>query len=162
MRTLLNECRTRAIPTFITRVSYANESGAEGGRFFEKVPSLRCFVAGNPLGEYVEGLQPVLGTDVEILKHFPSGFFRTSLHDELQERSVDTVLIGGFSTSGCVRATALDALQHGYVPLVVEDAAADRDEHVQHANLADIAAKCGEVIALSEALIYLESVAVQG
>lgn len=142
------------IPIYLTRVLYDDESGTLGGLFFRKVPALRCFVAGNPLADFVDGLEPRAGESV-VTKHYPSAFAGTSLAAALRAQGVDTLVIGGWSTSGCIRATALDALQGGFVPLVVREAVGDRHQEPHESNLRDIAAKVGEVVGLEQALAYL-------
>lgn len=138
------------IPVVLTNVEYGPQ-GAEGGQFFRKVPALRNFFKGSPLGAFAAGMEPGAG-DVVLTKHYPSAFFGTSLAPMLFAQGVDTAIICGYSTSGCVRATALDALCHGFVPLVVSDASADRDARPHEANLFDIQAKIGNVIDTAAAL----------
>ncbi|CAM3224503.1 isochorismatase family protein [Nocardioides dubius] len=149
------------VPIYLTRVLYDDADGALGGLFFRKVPALRCFVTGNPLAEFVDGLEPRAGESV-ITKHYPSAFAGTSLAASLAARGVDTLLIAGWSTSGCIRATALDALQSGFVPLVVRDAVGDRHDEPHQSNLRDIAAKIGEVVGLAQATDYLRQIGVDG
>ncbi|WP_328393721.1 isochorismatase family protein [Nocardia sp. NBC_00416] len=144
------------IPIYLTRVRYDHADDALGGLFFRKVPSLMCFVAGNPLAEFVDGFAPRRGETV-VTKHYPSAFAGTSLAASLTARGIDTVLIAGLSTSGCVRATALDALQNGFVPIVVRDCVGDRHRDAHASNLRDIAAKVGEVYSLAQASDYLNS-----
>ncbi len=153
MSALLGAARAASVPVFWTRVSF-DASGRDGGLFFRKVPALRCFLPGDPLGTWSEGLEPAAG-EVVVTKQYPSAFFGTSLGAALTALGVDTVVLGGFSTSGCVRASALDALQHGFVPLVVRDAVGDRQPSVHEGNLFDIQAKCGEVVSLIDATHYL-------
>lgn len=152
------ELRSRAaasnIPVYLTRVLYDDDSGLQGGLFFAKVPALRCFVAGNPLAEFITGFEPAPGETV-VTKHYPSAFAGTSLAASLTARQIDTVVIIGLSTSGCIRATALDALQNGFVPVVVRDAVGDRHPDPHESNLRDIAAKCGEVVSAVFARRYL-------
>ncbi|WP_288049644.1 isochorismatase family protein, partial [Nocardia sp.] len=112
------------------------------------------FCEGSPFADFIEGLAPN-ANEFRVTKSYPSAFFGTTLHSYLTAQRVDTALIAGLSTSGCVRATALDALQHGFVPIVVEDAVGDRDRRVHKANLFDIAHKIGEVWALDRAVEYL-------
>ena len=81
-----------------------------------------------------------------IRKHYASAFFGTALASDLATRRVDTAVIAGFSTSGCVRATALDALQHGYAPFVVRDGCADRHPAPHEPSLFDLQAKYAEVV----------------
>lgn len=153
MVALREAARRAGIPVYQTEVRYDAE-GTLGGLFFRKVPALRCFVEGNPLGEWAEGLEPGLSETV-VTKHYPSAFAGTSLAASLAARHVDTVLIGGWSTSGCIRATALDALQAGFVPVVVREAVGDRHPDPHEANLRDIAAKVGEVRSLAQCVDYL-------
>ncbi len=88
-------------------------------------------------------------------KQYASAFFGTGLAEALRALAVDTVLIAGVSTSGCVRATAVDACQHGFVPLVVREAVGDRHPAPHEANLFDLQAKYAEVVSLAEAANYL-------
>jgi maleamate amidohydrolase len=88
-------------------------------------------------------------------KQYPSAFFGTGLDEVLHATSIDTLLITGYSTSGCVRASALDAMQYGFVPLVVREACADRHSAPHEANLFDLQAKYAEVISEAEALAVI-------
>ena len=117
----------------------------------EKVPALRCFVKGSPLGDFADGIAPRADETV-IVKQYASAFFGTSLASTLTARGVDTVVVTGFSTSGCVRATTLDALQHGFSPFVVREACGERDARPQESNLFDLQAKYAEVIDEKRAL----------
>ena len=136
-----------------TNVEYQAD-GIDGGHFFRKDPALNAFVKGSPLGAFPATLQPG-PRDVVVTKQYASAFFGTSLASTLHAQGVDTVLITGFSTSGCVRATALDALQHGFIPLVVRDACADRHAAPHEANLFDLQAKYAEVIGEQDAVALL-------
>lgn len=136
-----------------TNVEY-QAGGVDGGYFFRKVPALKAFVKGSPMGAFPATLQPG-PSDLVVTKQYASAFFGTSLASTLHSLGVDTVLITGFSTSGCVRATALDALQHGFIPLVVRDACADRHAAPHEANLFDLQAKYAEVIGEQEAVALL-------
>ena len=155
MRELAGEARRLGIPVLITRVLH--EFPGDGGLFARKVPASSAFRAGNPMGDWIDGLEPT-ATDVVVTKQYPSAFFGTSLAAALTARGVDTVVIAGLSTSGCIRATTLDALQHGFVPLVVREAVGDRNAEIHESNLRDIDAKAGDVIALADALDYLTTV----
>jgi maleamate amidohydrolase len=134
MRSLLASARTAGVPVVITRVAIAAD-GSDAGVFFRKVPGLRAFGPGSPFA-----------------------YFGTDLAARLHALEVDTVLIGGFSTSGCVRASTLDTLQHGFTPFVVTDACGDRDASVQAANLFDMGQKMAELWDLGTAQAYLERV----
>ena len=88
-------------------------------------------------------------------KQYASAFFGTSLAATLHAMGVDTLLITGYSTSGCVRASALDALQHGFIPMVVREACADRHPGPHDANLFDLQAKYAEVVSETDAIAVL-------
>lgn len=105
----------------------------------------------SPLGDFPPALQPD-PHDLVISKQYPSAFFGTTFASTLCCSGIDTLVITGYSTSGCVRATVLDAMQHGFVPMVVRDACADRHPAPHEANLFDMQAKYAEVISESEAL----------
>ncbi len=153
---LLEAARRAGIPVVHTTVQY-QPGGRDGGVFFRKVPALKCFEAGaHPeLAAFAAGLEPVAGETV-ITKQYASAFFGTTLASTLTALGVDTLLIAGVSTSGCVRASAVDACQHGFIPLVVREAVADRHPAPHEANLFDLQAKYAEVVGLQMALEYLE------
>lgn len=154
--TLLRAARDVRIPIVHTNVVY-QPGGRDGGVFFRKVPALRCFEAGaHPeLAAFAEGLEPLSGETV-ISKQYASAFFATSLASTLTALGVDTVLIAGLSTSGCVRASAVDCCQHGFVPIVVREAVGDRAPGPHEANLFDLQAKYAEVASLGDVLAYLK------
>lgn len=152
-RRLAEAARGAGVPVVFTCVQYRPD-GSDGGVFWRKAPVLKAFVEGSPLGTFPEGLAPLPGERV-VTKQYPSAFFATGLAEALHADGIDTLLITGYSTSGCVRASALDAMQHGFVPLVVREACADRHEAPHEANLFDLQAKYAEVIAEAEALAYL-------
>lgn len=154
-KVLLGAAREKGIPVVFTRVEYL-PGGADGGYYYKKIPSLKHLQKGSPLTEFAEGLKPREG-EVVITKQYPSGFFNTNLDTTLKGLGVDTVLITGLSTSGCVRATALDALQNGFIPVVVSDACGDRSPEVQKANLFDMEIKCSDVETSQTVLDYLAS-----
>jgi len=157
-RELLLAARAAGIPVLHTNVQY-QPGGRDGGVFFRKVPALKSFEAGaHPeLAAFAAGLEPAPGETV-ITKQYASAFFGTSLASTLTSLGIDTVLIAGVSTSGCVRASTLDACQHGFIPLVVRDAVGDRHAAPHEANLFDLQAKYAEVISLRHAKEYLEKV----
>lgn len=152
---LLAAARAAGIPVFFTNVVY-QAGGADGGLFYKKIPSLRVFLEGSPLGAFPPSLQPVDGERV-ISKQFASAFFGTSLAETLSDEGIDTLLITGLSTSGCVRATALDALQSGFAPFVVRDACGDRHSAPHEANLFDLQAKYAEVVSEREACALISA-----
>ncbi|TRW15158.1 isochorismatase family protein [Glacieibacterium frigidum] len=141
---LVAAARAAAVPVLFTRVVYT-AGGRDGGLFYRKLPVLSVFDAGSPLGDFPPSLRPG-PDDVVVTKQYASSFFGTALASTLRGLGIDTLLVTGFSTSGCVRATALDALQHGFAPFVVRDACADRHSAPHEANLFDLQAKYAEVI----------------
>jgi nicotinamidase-related amidase len=154
-KTLLGAARKARIPVIHTNVVY-QPGGRDGGVFFRKLPALSCFERGlHPeLAAFGEGLEPAEGETI-ISKQYASAFFATSLASTLTSLDVDTLLIAGVSTSGCVRATAVDACQYGFIPLVVREAVGDRHPAPHEANLFDLQAKYAEVISLETAQKYL-------
>lgn len=149
MRAMRQAANAAGIPVIITRVEH-DAAGLNGGVFVKKVPALRWFAPDSPFSGYIEGLAPA-GGDIEIVKQYPSAFAHTSLQAMLTSMRVDTLIITGLSTSGCIRATATDAMQNGFIPIVVADAVGDRLSGPHDANLFDIQAKIGEVVSGSEA-----------
>lgn len=145
--------RAAGIPIVFTNVEY-QPGGADGGVFYRKVPALKVFEQGSPLGAFPPALSPQ-DSDLVITKRYASAFFATHLAATLTALGVDTVLICGTSTSGCIRATALDACQHGFLPFVVRDACGDRHHAPHEANLFDLQAKYAEVVSEHEALALL-------
>jgi nicotinamidase-related amidase len=154
---LLAMCRRAAIPVVHTNVVY-QPGGRDGGVFFRKVPALQCFAAGArpDLAAFADGLEPV-GGETLISKQYASAFFGTSLASTLTALGIDTVLIAGLSTSGCVRASAVDCCQHGFIPVVVREAVGDRAPGPHEANLFDLQAKYAEVATLATVSDYLSS-----
>jgi maleamate amidohydrolase len=146
--------RAAGIPVIYTNVVY-HEDGADGGVFFRKAPVLKNFIAGNPMGNWPSDLQPADG-ELVISKQYPSAFFGTSLAATLQDMDIDTLIITGVTTSGCIRATCVDTMSHGFIPIVVADACGDRHEAPHEANLFDMNAKYADVVDEAEAIEYLK------
>ncbi|MEM7501724.1 MAG: isochorismatase family protein [Pseudomonadota bacterium] len=150
----VREAARRAdIPVVYTHVVYQPD-GLDGGVFFRKAPVLKNFVAGNPMGDWPEGLSPA-GGELVVSKQYPSAFFGTSLASTLHHQGIDTLLITGLTTSGCIRATCVDAMCNGFAPIVVADACGDRHDGPHEANLFDMNAKYADVVSESDALEYL-------
>ncbi|HEU4531019.1 MAG TPA: isochorismatase family protein [Steroidobacteraceae bacterium] len=152
---LLAIARAAGIPIVHTNVAY-EPGGRDGGVFFRKVPALKCFESGlHPeLAAFAPGLEPRAGETL-ITKQYASAFFATSLASTLTASGIDTVLLAGMSTSGCIRASTVDACQSGFIPLVVREAVADRAPGPHEANLFDLQAKYAEVVSLEEVRGYL-------
>ena len=150
---LADAARAAGVPVIFTEVKYA-PGGADGGAFYAKVPALACFEAGRESQRLAEGLE-VKGDDLLITKQYPSAFFATALASELRWRGVDTLLLAGVTTSGCVRASCVDSISHGFVTVVVSDAVGDRDPGPHEANLFDMGAKYADLCTADEAKAYL-------
>jgi maleamate amidohydrolase len=150
---VLGAARQAAVPVLFTRVEY-DRDGISGGLFVRKIPALRRLVAGDPLGEIMPEVAPG-DREIVVVKQYASAFFGTSLAATLRTLGVDTLIITGVSTSGCVRATAVDALQLGFVPLVVRQAVGDRDPRPHEAALFDLQAKYAEVVDEDAVLAWL-------
>jgi maleamate amidohydrolase len=107
------------------------------------------------MGNWPAGLQPA-DDELVITKQYPSAFFGTSLASTLKGMGVDTLIITGVTTSGCIRATCVDAMSNGFIPIVVADACGDRHEAPHEANLFDMNAKYADVVGETEAIEYLQ------
>lgn len=150
---LLAAARVAGVPVIHTRVEY-HSSGADGGWFVRKVPALRKMIAGEPLAQIDPKVAP-LPDEVVLVKQYPSPFFGTPLAPMLVALGVDTLILAGCSTSGCVRAGALDGVQHGYRVIVPRECVGDRHDAPHDANLFDINAKYGDVVARDEVVAWL-------
>lgn len=157
---VVDAAREAGVPVLFTQV-VLQPGLADAGWFAKKVPSLKVFEVGNPLGEFpADGPAPLPG-EIVVTKQYASGFFGTSLASTLRALDIDTPYVFGFSTSGCVRATALDALQHGFRPQVIADASGDREEATHDQNLFDLNAKYADVVSEAEVLSRFEALAAQ-
>ena len=154
---LLKAARAAGVPVIHTKVMY-HPSGTDGGWFVRKVPALRKLVPGEPLAEIDPKVAP-LAEEVVITKQYPSPFFGTPLAPMLATLGVDTLILAGCSTSGCVRAGALDGVQHGYRVIVPRECVGDRHDGPHDANLFDINAKYGDVVGRDEVIQYLANLA---
>ena len=145
-----------ATPVIFTTIAYAADM-RDAGLWAAKVPWLAACRAGSPLVGIDPRLAPRDGETV-LAKKYPSAFFGTRLHEMLQTRGVDTLIVTGCTTSVCVRATVLDAMQHGYRTRVVRQAVGDFEPAIHALHLADIGARYGDIVELPETLAYLQSV----
>ena len=152
---VLAEFRSRALPVFFTTVAYEPHL-RDGGIFVEKVPALAILTKGARWVEVDERIRPRPAERV-IVKKYASAFFDTRLDLELRGLGVDTVIMAGCTTSGCIRASAVDSMQYGFRTLVIRDAVGDRARQPHEVNLFDIDAKYGDVVPSGEVLRYLGS-----
>ena len=153
---LLVPAREQGIPVCFTTVAYL-PGGRDGGTFVEKVPALRELLMDDQAAtEIDQRIAPVDG-EIVLIKKYPSAFFHTHLVSLLIADRIDTVIVTGCSTSGCIRATAVDAVSYGYRVAVPAEAVSDRWPAPHEANLFDIDAKYGDVVAVSEVVDYLRA-----
>lgn len=145
--------RAARVPVILTNVVY-HPMALDGGRFFEKSKPLRYFLSGNPMGAWPEGLTPE-ADELVISKQYPSAFFGTSLAATLTAGGIDSVILTGLTTSGCIRATCVDAMSHGFRTSVVAEACGDRHAAPHDANLFDMNAKYADVVHEADVIAFL-------
>ncbi|KAF1913151.1 N-carbamoylsarcosine amidase [Ampelomyces quisqualis] len=158
IRKLVDAAREGKVPLIWTRVEYTEPDMSDAGVFYCKAPLLKVFQKGNETGleSWVPALKPREG-ELVIPKRYPSAFFATDLNTRLQLKGIDTLVICGVSTSGCVRATTLDTMCYGYRPMVVSEACGDRSPAVHDANIFDMNAKMADVVPENEAIEKLKA-----
>jgi len=158
IRRLLEAARRAELPVVYTTVSYGEGDRVTAKAFIDKVPVLLTLEAGSRWVEIDDRIAP--RPDEPVLnKLFASAFFGTALGSMLASHGCDSVIVTGASTSGCVRATVVDALQYGYRPVVPREAVGDRNPAAHDAALYDIDLKYGDVVSLEECLGALEELA---
>jgi len=155
---LLAVVRAARLPVVYTTVGYDEAAREKARVFIDKVPALLTLESGSRWVEIDPRLAPQPGEAV-LTKLFASAFYGTPLASLLMAQQCDGVVVTGASTSGCVRATAVDALQHGYRVVVPREAVGDRKPSAHEANLYDIDAKYGDVLPLDAVLEHLEQFA---
>ena len=158
IRRLLSESRRADIPVVYTTVSYSEGDKRTAAAFIDKIPALLTLEAGSRWVEIDPRIAPVDGEPV-LNKLFASAFFGTALSSFLAANGCDSLIVTGASTSGCVRATVVDAIQHGFRPIVPREAVGDRNPEAHEANLYDIDAKYGDVVPVDEVVAHLEEIA---
>jgi maleamate amidohydrolase len=158
IRRLLDEARRADIPVVYTTVSYSEGDKRTAATFIDKVPALLTLQAGSRWVEIDPRIAPRADEPV-LNKLFASAFFGTPLASLLASAGCDSLIVTGASTSGCVRATVVDALQHGYRPIVPREAVGDRNPDAHQANLYDIDAKYGDVVSIDDVVAHLEELA---
>lgn len=155
---LLAAARSVEIPVIHTNIRYHPPHFADGGMWVQKAPVMKSMVEGNPQAAFCESVTP-LPEELVISKQYASAFFGTALASLLHTQGIDTLLLAGCSTSGCIRASAVDAVQHGFRTIVVRECVGDRHPAPHEANLFDIDSKYGDVVSRQEALDYLANLA---
>lgn len=151
---LLEAAREGGAPVAFTTLEYDEGAKRVAAAFIAKMPALTLMAPGSRWARIDERIAPQEGEPV-LLKLFASAFFGTALQSMLTAAGCDTLVVTGASTSGCVRATAVDAVQHGLRVMVPREAVADRAAAAHEASLLDIDAKYGDVVALDEAIAVL-------
>jgi maleamate amidohydrolase len=149
--------RSAGFPIVFTTIAYAANL-RDGGAWLEKAPGLAILREGTPLVE-IDPRLPMAPEDTLIVKRGASAFFGTNLAAVLAAQRVDTVILCGATTSGCIRASAVDSVQSGFPTIVVRDCVGDRAAGPHEANLFDIQAKYADVIDLDATLQYVAAVA---
>ena len=144
---LLAFFRERGLPVFFTTVIYRED--AEASIFRARLPALNVLTPDSPWVEVDPALTPGSGEAV-IEKRWASAFFATDLDARLRAAGVDSLVVTGLTTSGCVRATVVDGLQHDYPVVVPREAVGDRNPRAHEANLFDMNAKYADVVTLAE------------
>lgn len=152
---LLEAARAHGVAVVHTRVAYGPDL-RDGGLFVRKVPALSLLAGDAALGRFEPDVAP-LPSEPVVVKQYASAFFGTSLASTLTAARIDGVVVAGVSTSGCVRATATDAMQHGFAPVVAADACGDRTPEVHAANLYDLDAKYADVVDVARVVAWWSS-----
>jgi maleamate amidohydrolase len=154
-RTLLQCARARRLPIVFSRVVYA-EDGSDAGVFCLKAPGLAALTERAPASQIVSDLEPLNGEHI-IRKTQPSAFFGTDLSGRLISQGVDTLLVTGCTTSGCVRASVVDSMSYNFRTIVVTDCVGDRAIAPHEANLFDMGQKYADLMTTAEVIDRLTS-----
>ena len=152
---LLAFARAEKLPIATTRVVYADD-GSDTGVFCIKAPGLKALTEDAPASKIVDQLTPINGEYV-VRKTQPSGFFGTDLAEWYQNQGVDTVLITGCTTSGCIRPSVIDAMSHNFKTVVVTDCVGDRAIGPHEANLFDMGQKYADLMTAAEVMTAINS-----
>jgi nicotinamidase-related amidase len=154
---LLEVAHERAIPVIFSTVIYDDKDLRDAGLWGIKMKGTASLKAGTPAVE-IDPRLDMQESDSLLIKKYASCFFGTDLVPRLMTQRVDTLIITGCTTSGCVRATAVDAVQNGFRPMVVREAVGDRSVAAHEQSLFDLNAKYADVVSLDETLQYLRTV----
>ncbi|MEK9678894.1 MAG: isochorismatase family protein [Rhodospirillaceae bacterium] len=150
---LLAACRKKNVPVAFTRVVYADD-GSDAGVFCLKAPGLRGLTEDVPASQVVDDLEPIEGEYI-VRKTQPSAFFGTSLQSWLTVKKVDTMIVTGCTTSGCVRASVIDSMSYNFKTIVASDCVGDRAIGPHDANLFDMAQKYADLMTADEVMARL-------
>lgn len=153
---LVDAAHAASVPVIFTLVWYEEENQRDGGIFAKKQTGARHLKAGTRAVQLDERLHRAPG-DAILVKKYASCFFGTDLVPRLLSHGADTLIITGCSTSGCVRATAIDACQNGFRPMVVREAVGDRSKAAHEQSLFDLQTRYADVVGMDETLAYLQA-----
>jgi maleamate amidohydrolase len=156
IQALLRAAHDRDVPVIFSTVSYEDENLKDAGVFGMKQKGSSTLRAGTE-GVQIDSRLEFRKSDSLLVKKYASCFFGTDLVPRLLVRQVDTLIITGCTTSGCVRASAVDACQIGFRPMVVREAVGDRSQAAHEQSLFDLNAKYADVVSLEETLRYLNA-----
>jgi maleamate amidohydrolase len=154
---LIDVAHERGIPVIFSTVIYNDHDLKDAGLWAIKMKGTLTLKAGTTAIEVDKRLD-MRPTDSLLVKKYASCFFGTDLVPRLMNQRVDTLIITGCTTSGCVRATAVDAVQSGFRPMVVREAVGDRSSAAHEQSLFDLNAKYADVVGLDETLQYMKTV----
>ena len=152
---LLAFARAQKMPVASTRVVYADD-GSDAGVFCLKAPGLKALTEDATASQIVDALKPIEGEHV-VRKTQPSGFFGTDLAEWFQGQGVDTVLVTGCTTSGCIRASVIDSMSHNFKTVVVTDCVGDRAIGPHQANLFDMGQKYADLMTADEVMAAIKN-----
>lgn len=154
---LIKVARANKLPVYFTTISYDDEDVADAGVWAEKMEGLKTLRTGSDAVKVDPSLEFQNG-DGLIVKKYASSFFGTDLVSKLINNKIDTIIVTGATTSGCVRATVVDAIQYGFKPIVAEDAVGDREQKTHEQSLVDMRQKYADVMKTEEIIQELLSI----
>jgi nicotinamidase-related amidase len=161
IRRVMDVCRAKGFPVVHTTVVYSDASFRDAGWFIKKIPALELLRPGSKEVQFVPEVAPKPG-EVVLEKRFASGFYGTNMQSYLTACQVDTVIVTGNSTSGCVRATVVDAVSCGFRVVVPRQCVADRVPLTHLVNLFDMDSKYADVMDVDDVLAHLQRTPAQG
>ena len=157
MSKILSLARKNNIPIYFTAVIYEDKDLSDAGLWFKKIKGLSTLRIGTREVEIDDRLERRQDEPI-IIKKYASAFFGTDLISRINSQGIDTIILMGCTTSGCIRATAVDAIQLGLHPIIVEDAVSDRSENAHKQSLFDMQAKYADVIPSEKFISYLSKI----
>lgn len=154
---LLDAAHAAHVPAIFSIIQYDDEKMSDAGLWIKKIGGLNSLMANSEAVQLDSRLHKT-ADDTILIKKYASCFFGTDLASRLHAKGIDTVLIMGATTSGCVRATAVDSCQNGFKTIVVKDASADRSQVAHDQALVDVETKYGDVVTTHDGVAYLKSI----